>query len=105
MLRKEIDGEAEKIANAVSEQGAIDRLVGKGLSSNEEDFLKRIADGKRQCSRRGSGDSQKHIGKGISNGWDELTGIEKIRNHTSRILEMDGHIQGNYKRHQWQHWD
>lgn len=72
LLRKEIDGEAEKIANAVSEQGGIDRLLGKGLSSNEEDFLKRIADGDNVV------DADLEIvrnilGKVSATGWDELT--------------------------------
>lgn len=72
LLRREIDKEAEKVADKVSEQGAIDRLVGKGLSSNEEDFLKRIADGDNVV------DADLEIvrnilGKVSATGWDELT--------------------------------
>jgi len=72
LLRIEIDKEAEKVADTVSKQGAIDRLVGKGLSSNEEDFLKRIADGG-DVTNADLEIVRNILGKISATGWDELT--------------------------------
>lgn len=72
LLRIEIDKEAEKVADILSEQGAIDRLLGKGLSSNETDFLKRIAEGG-DVTNADLEIVRNILGKVSATGWDELT--------------------------------